>query len=61
MSYSFFYQAPKRTDDDTLIVDGKKLLPNTAECQSVDGALLCVVMYVGSSERIYPTIWLMGL
>ena len=23
--------------------------------------LLCVVMYVGSSERIYPTIWLMGL
>ena len=33
MSYSFFYQAPKRTDDDTLIVDGKKLLPNTAERQ----------------------------
>ena len=33
MSYSFFYQAPKRTDDDTLIVDDKKLLPNTAERQ----------------------------
>ncbi len=34
MSYSFFYQAPKRTDDDTLIVDGKKLPPNTAERQA---------------------------
>lgn len=33
MSYSFFFQAPNRDDNDTLIVDGRKLVFGTDERQ----------------------------
>lgn len=52
MSYSFFYQAPKRTDADTLIVDGKKLQPNTAERQEAFEKLNSV-----ACEFTFPAPW----
>lgn len=52
MSYTFFYQAPKRTDADTLIVDGKKLLPNTVERQEAFEKLNSV-----ACEYTFPAPW----
>ena len=52
MSYSFFYQAPNRTDDDTLIVDGEKLLPGTEERMAAFEALNAL-----ACEFPYPAPW----
>lgn len=52
MSYSFFYQAPKRTDADTLIVDGKKLQPNTVERQEAFEKLNSV-----ACQFTFPAPW----